>query len=370
MDWWAKLGANDSVTVVRPPQSLVDPVPALVESLEHPESYPSLSRIFTPADRVVIAPDRFFCQNPELLAPILNKVGEAGVPIHQVTFLLAEPEDEEILLARLPEEYEEATLTVHEPADPARNALVALTVSGQRLALARVLVDADQIIVAGLCGLHPHSGWVGGGSQLWPTLGEKRSEASHLWKFGKGLRPDDSQDIQEQKEACWLIGAPFFIMALPGGGRGVTGFISGSEEALEAARKKHLEQWTIPTVTSFQNGIAVWPSTQKRIEFSEIVDAACRLGEHLQPGHEIALDVGDRFPAPASLKELRSGEFNHGERMARIWSKLLTRNPIFFCGDGAQDTAKALGATGFRKELEISKGHDRQTLVLENGVWG
>jgi|GEM_PF-5497128 len=369
MDWWAKLATNDSVTVIRPPGPLADPVSHLVASLEKPESYPPLARIFTPSDRVVLAPDRFFCRSSELLAPILRKVGEAGVRLHQITFLLAEPEDEEILLDKLPEEFEEATITVHEPADPRRNAIVAHTVAGKRLALARVLVEADQILVAGKLGLHAHSGWVGGASQLWPTLAEKQPENSHTWKFGTGLRPDDSVELQEQKEACWLIGAPFFIMALPGAEHGITQVISGSDDALALARAKHLEEWAVPAHRDYARGVAVWSSAQKQIEFSEIVDTACRLGESLQPGKEIAIDVGTRFEQPASLKELRSGEFLHGERMARIWSKIISRNPVYFLGDGSEVMAKVLGASGHRKSFESDSPSSGQTLILENGAW-
>lgn len=369
MEWWANLGRGDGVTLVRPPLCLENPVSSLHKALEEPESYPSLSRIFTPSDRVVLAPDRFFCAHPEFLTPILESLRSAMVPYHQVTFLLGDPQDEEILLENLPEEFEEATVTVHDGSDPNKNAMVAVTASGKRLALARILVDADQIIVATQFGLHAHSGWVGGPTQLWPILGEGASRTETSTRFGKDPRPDDSQVVEDQKEACWLIGAPFFVLALPGGVQGVSEFLCGSEAAVEKARQRHLDQWKVSTQESFDRGVGVWSARQKSIEFSELVDTACRLAEAVPPGKEIGLDVGSRLESPATIRELRSGEFLHGERMARIWTKVLARNPIVLGGAGAGETAPMVGAQ-FRQDLGNPGQAKENVLILENGDWG
>lgn len=354
--------------VFTPPPGLKNPVVALETSLDNPHGYPPLSKIFTPTDQVVLVLDDLFCTRPDLLEPILDRIVRAGLNSNQLTFLVESQSLESKLLETLPERFEEAVITVHEPGNPSRNAIVAISATGQRISFARVLSDADQVVVAGYAGKRAHQGFVGGSHQLWPGMAERQSEGPNKVSFTKSFRPDFSRDDASSREACWLLGAPFFIMALPGKGGIPSGFISGSEDALNEAFKPGQDSLPGSMESKWKVGLGRWTGEEPFIPFDQMVDTACRLAELLEPGSAIHLDLGDKAPSPDGVADLRLGGHPHGDTMARLWTRILAKNQIHLWGKAPEGLAKALAVIPHVGKPDVGK--DGPWLVLEDGYWG
>ncbi len=357
---------SNQMVVLEPAPALLNPVADLSASLDQPHSYPPLGKIFTPSDNVFIVLDHLFCTRADLLEPLLDRILQAGIEVHQITFLVENASLEAELIAGLPDRFEEAVITVHERANPSRNAIVAVSATGERISFSRGLIDADQIVVAGYAGIRAHRGPVGGCHQLWPGLAEKQSEAPQKVVFSKPFRPDFSKESASSREACWLLGAPFFIMALPGKGGIPSGFISGSDAALDLVFDKK----TVLAPESnglYKAGVARWTSVET-IPFDQMVDAACRLGEMLEPGIPIHLSLEGKGPSPQSIADLRLGGIAFGDTMARLWARILSKNTIHLWGTSLSELAKALAVTVHLGSPDLSKGGP--WLVLEDGYWG
>lgn len=354
--------------IFAPPEGLKDPAGALGVCLDNPHGYPPLSRIFTPTDRVVVVLDDLFCSRSDLLEPILERMVKAGLKANQVTFLVDSQKLESRLLETLPEDFEEAVITIHEPNDPSKNAIVAISATGKRISFARVLSDADQVVVAGFFGIRAHRGIVGGNLQLWPGMAERQPDGSDRVTFTKGFRPDFSRNDASSREACWLLGAPFFILALPGKGGLPSGFISGSEDALNEAQKNYQVALIGSFEGKYKSGLGRWTEGKSIIPFDQMVDTACRLAESLEPGFPIHLDLGARAPSPDVVTDLRLGGHAHGDTMARLWARILAKHPIHLWGSGTDGLAKALAVIPHAGEPDLNAGGP--WLILEDGYWG
>lgn len=354
--------------ILTPPLGLKDPVVALEKSLDNPHLYPPLFKIFTPTDQVAVVLDDLFCSRADLLEPILDRIVRAGLSANQLTFLVNNQNLESKLLDSLPERFEEAVISVHEPGIPAKNGIVAISKTGQRISFARVLSDADQVVVAGYAGKRAHQGFVGGNHQLWPGMAEKHPEGPSKVLFTKSFRPDFSQEDASSREACWLLGAPFFIMALPGMGGLPSSFISGSEDALNEVFKHGIEESLPLKESKWKVGLGRWTGQGLPIPFDQMVDTACRLAELLEPGSAIHLDLGNNALSPDSVADLRIGGQPHGDTMARLWTRILAKNPIHLWGTDTAGLAKALAVISHTGKPVLET--DGPWLILEDGYWG
>ncbi len=346
--------------------ALSDPVVDLSAALDQPHSYPPLSKIFTPSDNVFVVLDHLFCTRADLLEPILDRILQSGIEVHQITFLVENSSLEAELIAGLPERFEEAIITVHERTNPSRNAIVAVSALGDRVSFSRGLIDADQIVVAGYAGIRAHRGPVGGCHQLWPGMAEKPSDAPQKVVFSKQFRPDYSKETGSSREACWLLGAPFFIMAMPGKGGNPSGFIAGSDAALDHVFAKNSVGISDAKVL-YKAGLARWTSLET-IPFDQMVDAACRLAEMLEPGSPIHLFLESKGPSPQNITDLRLGGVPFGDTMARLWARILSKNTIHLWGTSLSDLGKALAVAVHLGSPDITR--DGPWLVLEDGYWG
>ena len=355
--------------VLKPPLGQKNPVVALEHSLDAPHAYPPLHKIFTPTDQVVVVLDELFCSRADLLEPILDRIVRGGLGANQITFLVNNQNLESKLLDSLPERFEEAVISVHEPGNPSKNSIVAISTTGQRISFARVLSDADQVVVAGYVGKRAHQGFVGGNHLLWPGLAEKQSDGPNKVTFTKSFRPDFSKEEASSREACWLLGAPFFIMAFPGMGGIPSGFISGSEDALNEGFKAGNESNSVHSLQcKWKIGLGRWTGEGSPIPFDQMVDTACRLAEMLEPGSPIHLDLGGKAPTAESVADLRMGGHPHGDTIARLWTRILAKNQIHLWGSETDGLAKALAAIPHSGKPDLEK--DGPWLILEDGYWG
>src|SRR5579863_2605154 len=128
-------------------------------ALEKPLDFPSLVQVCVPGDRVVVALDRHTPGAAELIAEIwplleLRNVTADAIQVLQPAALDAVPLVDP--RGRLPESVRnQVQWTVHDPTDQRRLAYLAATARGERIYMARELVDADVVISVGMMAYDP-----------------------------------------------------------------------------------------------------------------------------------------------------------------------------------------------------------------------
>ena len=135
----------------------------------------------------------------------------------------------------------------HDPAQKDACVYLASTASGERIYIARDVVDADFLISVGPIGFDPLMGYRGTNSVFYPGLS---SAAAMQRANGQGhleLGPDEVRPLRELvDEVGWLLGNPFTIQVIPAASRGVSRVLAGVCDSVFAQGKKLLsEQWLV-----------------------------------------------------------------------------------------------------------------------------
>lgn len=136
---------------------------------------------------------------------------------------------------------------LHDPSRREKCVYLAATASGERVYLAREVVDADFLIAVGPIAFDPLMGYRGTNSVFYPGLS---STDAMLRTHGQGhveLGPDEVRPLREiVDEIGWLLGNPFTVQVIPAASRGVSRVLAGVCEPVFAQGKKILaEQWIV-----------------------------------------------------------------------------------------------------------------------------
>src|SRR5262249_33739262 len=166
----------------------------------------------TPDDHVVIVLDQHVSLLPELLTPVLEHVREAHVALDAITLVCPPTQVSQKWVERLPREFRDVRVEVHDPTDRRRLSYLATTRKGRRLYLNRTVVDADQLVLLTRRTYDPLLGYSGSEGALYPALSDvatQKEMGSLLSMEAPGEKPWPVR--REAAEVAWLLAAPFVV---------------------------------------------------------------------------------------------------------------------------------------------------------------
>jgi nickel-dependent lactate racemase len=290
-------------------------------ALENPYDYPPLRRALTPDDRVTVVVDERLPGLAELLVPVLEHLAGAGVAPEAVTILVPPSTTGQPWVDELPDEFLEARVEVHDPADRTRLRYLATTRGGRRLYLNQNVVDADQLVVLAGRRFDPVFGHGGAESAIFPALSDVQTRAAvaghgHLAVPGAGAWPA----AKEAAEAAWLLGAPFFVQVIEGAGDAVADAVTGSLEASAEGRRRLEARWSRRVPAAADVVVAGVSGDPARQSFADLAAAAACAARVVRPGGRIVLLSQVAAPPGPEFDPLR-GANDPAEVASRLGSK-------------------------------------------------
>jgi len=245
---WSSPGAGKSFT---PPPAAADLPRLAAEALEVPLEFPALRQSVVPGDRIVIVLDQRVPQAEVLLAAVVDVLRTAGVEPPDI--LVLQPADTRAQRPRdprsgLPRDIAtQVVWKVHDPTNEAEAAYLAATAGGDRIYLAREVLDADFVLIIGVTAFDGVLGYRGTGSAVYPGLSNTESLRKAIGQGHDELGPDDARPIRQViDEVQWLMGLQFVVQVVPGADGMAGGVFAGQAEAvLREARTALKQHWQI-----------------------------------------------------------------------------------------------------------------------------
>jgi nickel-dependent lactate racemase len=274
--------------VPQPP--LADPAAAVRDALESPLRYPALRLALTPDDHVTVVVDEHLPRVADLLTPILEHVVAAGVEPAAITLLCPPTTSKQPWIEDLPETFQDVHLEVHDPADRTRLAYLATTKAGRRIYLNRAAVDADQLVVLTGRRFDPVNGYAGTEAAIYPALsdGEARAAANGAVRTDAPAHEPWST-LHEAGEVSWLLGAPFYVQVIEGGGDTVLQVFGGSADSSAHGRRLLDQAWRATAGGRADVVIATMTGDPTRQDLAAMARALASAARVVRPDGVIAL---------------------------------------------------------------------------------
>ncbi len=223
----------------------------LLSALRAPIDYPSIDQAVIPGDHVTLALDRHTPGAAGVVAGAWEVLAPRGIEAEKFTVIQPATRLESQLpdpRAELPEEIRtQVRWTLHDPTVKNGCVYLASTASGERVYMARDVVDADFLMSAGPIAFDPLMGYRGTNSVFYPGLSSAEAMQRTQGQGHLELGPNDSRPLRELiDEIGWLLGNPFTIQVIPAATGGVSRVLAGVCDPVFAEGKKLLaEKWHI-----------------------------------------------------------------------------------------------------------------------------
>lgn len=304
---------TDRIALFQPaPEARANFVEQLRDRLQVPLELPSFRQFFTPGDRVVLALDRHTPESARLIEAVWEQIASAGIDPESVAILqpaaidgVLQPDPRRLLP---PEVRERVSWRVHDATDERQRAYLASTARGDRVYLARELVDADVVVSVGVIAYDAVIGYRGTSSVFYPGLSSVDAIRKLLGQGHSELGPEDDRPLrQEMDEVAWLLGNMFTIQVIPARAHGVVEVLAGANDAVLAHGKELLAQeWRVSL-----------PERAAMVVVSIDEDDAGETWWHLGAALETARNLVTRGGRIIVLSQLR-GELTPGLELLRV----------------------------------------------------
>jgi nickel-dependent lactate racemase len=288
---------------------LADPVAAVRAALETPTGFPALRRALTPDDHVVVVLDEYVPLLQELLTPILQHVLEAHVARDAITLLCPATQLSQKWVQRLPQEFRNVRVEVHDPTDRRRLSYLATTRKGRRLYLNRTVVDADQLVLLTRRTYDPLLGYSGSEGALYPALSDEATQkemGSLLSMEVPGEKPWPAR--REAAEVAWLLGAPFVVHLVEGAGETITHVLGGLVDTGEEALGLLNARWRLSVDALADTVIAGVSGDPDYHGFAALSEALACAARVVKPGGRIILLTEAEPVLGAGMEVLRQAD--------------------------------------------------------------
>jgi nickel-dependent lactate racemase len=286
----------------------------LLAALRAPIEFPSIDQAVVPGDRVTLALDRHTPGAAGVVAGIWEVLAPRGIEAEKFTVIQPATRLESQLpdpRAELPEEIrEQVRWTLHDPARKDGCVYLASTATGERVYMARDVVEADFLMSAGPIAFDPLMGYRGTSSVFYPGLSSADAMQRTQGQGHLELGPNESRPLRELiDEIGWLLGNPFTIQVIPAATGGVSRVLAGVCERVFAAGKQLLaEQWHIE-VTERPDVVIAAIDHEIGLHAWEQLGAAVEVGRSLVArGGKIVILSDLAADLPEGLELIRSSQ--------------------------------------------------------------
>lgn len=228
-----------------PKRDLGDLATALRQSFSSPIDFPELKQACVPGDRVVLVLHPDTPRADAVIAMLWKQLSNAGIAADDV--LILQPttwqahawNDPRGLLP--PDVRERMVVKQHDPTDSTACAYLSSTLDGERIYLAKEIVDADLVIPIGPASFDPVLGYRGESSFVYPACSNTEAIQRFLGQGHDELSPGDVRPLRTQiEEVGWLLGMQYAVSLIPGRGLGVQAIYSGLTEGVSRAAQAEL----------------------------------------------------------------------------------------------------------------------------------
>jgi nickel-dependent lactate racemase len=144
----------------------------------------------------------------------------------------------------LPEDIREKVgWKIHNPDEETACGYLASTASGERIYLAREVLDADVVVTVGQTSFDRRLGYRGTSSSLYPGLSNAEAVKRCQGQGHRELSPADARPLRElNDEAAWLLGTQFTVQVIASKGGSFSQIAAGEREKVLRHCKSLLDE--------------------------------------------------------------------------------------------------------------------------------
>jgi nickel-dependent lactate racemase len=356
------------------PERAVQVGPTVTDGLAEPLEFPPLSAAIVPGDRVALVADRRVPGLTAIIAAVWRVLETAGVQAKDVAIVqpaalfaseLPDPRTE------LPTDVRgEVVWHVHDATRDDACGYLASSATGERIYLAREVLEADFILPISAAGFDPVIGFRGPGAVFYPGLSTSAAFGKTLGQGHSELGPDDDRPLKQLvEEIVWLSGVQFAIQTVPHRQRGeAAAVLVGGVEAVARRAKKQLDKYwrvkrtgrvdTVVAAVTPTEGATRWEdvgsaleTAQKLVERGGRIVLLTDLAQPLGPGIEL---IRQQTSARSALKALR-GQTPPDWLAARQFAAAADWAGVYLLSNLEPDVVEELFLTPLESEAEVQR---------------
>lgn len=298
-----------------PTESKLDFESSLRDVLAQPLDFPPLEQAVVPDDRVALAIDRNTPHAATIVAEIWRIIERRSVHPSDVTIIqpasfggqkLSDPRSE------LPDGVrQEIAWQIHDPTDERQHMYLASSSStGERVYLAKSVVDADLVLPIGMVAFDPVLGYRGTGSVLYPWLSNADAIAKAHGQGHRELTPDNERPLRQViDEIAWLLGVQLTIQLVAGINGGVSHVLAGmSDSAFKCGKQLLNEEWRVQLDARPEIVIAAIDSNGNGQGWEQLGTALSTARNLVAAGGKIVILSGLNEPPGDGMKIVQAAE--------------------------------------------------------------
>ena len=311
--WEGEISHERLVYVHSGPEPLSNPLATAIEGVRHPIEFPALELAVVPDDQVVIVLDRCVPAAAEIIDGVWTGLVAAGISPENLLILQpasvtpAKTEDPRRLLKQ--EIRDRVAWKIHDPTIADSTGYLASSAAGERLYLAREVLNADFVLPIGRFGFDAMLGRRELTSAFYPGLSTPDAFVKALGQGHQELGPDDERPFRQLvNEIAWLLGIQFAIQVLPScTHRGPASILMGNTDRVAQQGRMELdESWRVTLDQRGETAFVAIPHSGAETTWADLgaaLEAARKLV--VQGGRIIVLSDLSATPGPG-IEMIRS----------------------------------------------------------------
>ena len=284
----------------------------LMKALHNPLGLPPLHQCVVPGDRVVIVVDPETPFLSDIIVHVwesLSSVDDAAIAITLLLPGIPIGANWNHIIESLPLDFRERiSIQIHDPENEERRSYLASAAIGERIYLAKELIDADLIVNIGVIGFDSMLGYRGTTSSIYPSMSDAATIQESRRLGHQELSPDDKRPLRELiDEIGWLLGTQFAVQVVPTIGNAAPHIFCGVIDQTFDAGKQALNKSCRIDLTIEDDDLLMVsvPGGQKSFDWKHI-GAAAEVATHLLPlGGRVAIVADCGQPTGPAATMLR-----------------------------------------------------------------
>jgi hypothetical protein len=322
------LADDQRITHHRGPAALPDLYTATLVALETPFGFPPLRQAITPDDHITIVVGDDLHGIDPLLQALRETLQAAGVAADAITVLRSNS---------------------YNPEERSELAYLATTKDGERVYLARPIVEADQVVLVSA----RRYGNIGAEAALYPGFSDRPIRHPAV-------------DAETSREVAWLLGLPFHVQAIDAAAGGYAEVLAGAEDAAREGERHRDAAWRV-RVPRRPDTVIVTTTPEGVVA---AVDNAARV---VQPNGRIAVLLQGIPVFPDTFDAIRHAsdpaEVASDDPAVRAWIAAVTHARVSLFSDMDPPAVEELFATAIPGPDQVQRlvARSGDCLILEDG---